>query len=58
MQAILLLLSSALLWLGWWCSLKGGANPVHAALSIQFFVFGAFLAAFTCFWGHISSTRD
>ena len=57
MQAILLMLATGLFSLGWWSS-SLSHNEIQTALSAQFFVFGAFLAGFTCVWGFIEKPRD
>ncbi len=57
MQGILLVVAAALLVLGWWSS-SLSHNEIQAALSAQFFVFGTFLAGFTCLWGRLVKPRD
>lgn len=57
MQAILLMLATGLFSLGWWSS-SLSHNEIQTALSAQFFVFGAFLAGFTCVWGFLEKPRD
>ncbi len=41
-----------------WGSSSLSHNEIQTALSAQFFVFGAFLAGFTCVWGFLEKPRD